>query len=117
VARIFSQINLFPIITTLCEFAANELVTFASANPARIAIVPPGVDDLFRAPERQQDVLELQLVGLFPQQLVSGAGRRASDNDIWDGLPAWQVGDGPYATPFRGRIRLKSAILRSAPKR
>jgi alpha-1,3-rhamnosyl/mannosyltransferase len=66
--RLCRQITKYPAISTVSEFARAELIAAAGCDPARVVVIPPGVDEAFRLGERAEDDFELQAIGLLPQQ-------------------------------------------------
>jgi len=62
------------LVSTASEYARQELIDLTGFAADRIRVIPPGVDDLFRVPHRPEDVLELQAIGLLPQQFFLNVG-------------------------------------------
>ena len=76
--REFSQfldgIDRYAAIQTLTGFTRDELVHHTGIDPQRVSLVRPGVDALFHAPAAPEDALELQAIGLLPQQFFLSVG-------------------------------------------
>jgi alpha-1,3-rhamnosyl/mannosyltransferase len=72
--RFLSQINQYPMITTVSDFTRGEIANLAGIDPRRIAVIPPGVDALFYAAPRAEDEFELQAIGLLPRQFFLYVG-------------------------------------------
>jgi alpha-1,3-rhamnosyl/mannosyltransferase len=91
--RLLAQIHRYPMLTTSCDYTRRKLSALCGLDPARIAVIPPGVDESFYAPPSVEDEFELQALGLLPKQffLHVGAFDERSNLqtllDAYSGLP------------------------------
>jgi len=72
--RFLHQIDQFPMLTTVSDFTRAEVAALSGLDPRRIAVIAPGVDELFYEASRAEDELELQAIGLLPRQFFLYVG-------------------------------------------
>jgi len=73
-SRFLDRIDRFAAVQTLTAFTRDELLRHTRVDPTRVAVLAPGVDELFLAPGRPEDAFELQAIGLLPQQFFLSVG-------------------------------------------
>ena len=72
--RLLAQLDRFDMVSTPSEFTRRELSEVSGLDAARIKVIRPGVDDLFRVPGRPEDEYELQALGVLPRQYYLSVG-------------------------------------------